>query len=64
MPRVPRWMQLARDPGYHVLSRGHNRKKGKKGNGTDIILKSLPPFGLGLRLAALAAAGSSSAGAS
>ncbi len=25
LPRVPRWMQLARDAAYHVLSRGHNR---------------------------------------
>jgi hypothetical protein len=25
MPRVPRWMQLARDAAYHVMTRGHNR---------------------------------------
>ena len=26
MPRVPRWMQLARDAAYHVITRGHNRE--------------------------------------
>ena len=26
MPRQPRWLQLARDGAYHVLSRGHNRE--------------------------------------
>jgi putative transposase len=26
MPRKPRWMQLADDAAYHVLSRGHNRE--------------------------------------
>jgi putative transposase len=26
MPRKPRWLQLARDAAYHVLSRGHNRE--------------------------------------
>jgi REP element-mobilizing transposase RayT len=26
MPRVPRWMQLARDAAYHVMTRGHNRE--------------------------------------
>lgn len=25
-PRTPRWLQLAHDGGYHVLSRGHNRE--------------------------------------
>jgi putative transposase len=24
MPRTPRWMQLARDAAYHVMSRGHD----------------------------------------
>jgi putative transposase len=26
MARLPRWMQLARDAAYHVMSRGHNRE--------------------------------------
>ena len=26
MPRVPRWLQLARDAAYHVMTRGHNRE--------------------------------------
>jgi len=26
MPRKPRWMQLVRDAGYHVMARGHTRE--------------------------------------
>jgi REP element-mobilizing transposase RayT len=26
MPRQPRWLQLADDAAYHVMSRGHNRE--------------------------------------
>ena len=26
MPRKPRWLQLADDAAYHVMSRGHNRE--------------------------------------
>jgi putative transposase len=26
MPRLPRWMQLARDAAYHGMARGHNRE--------------------------------------
>ena len=26
MPRLPRYLQLARDAAYHVTSRGHNRE--------------------------------------